>query len=157
MKGWIIAILWLVSAAGRAIADARESLPAPADVAGRGECVLVVDDEADILRTLAQLLRDSGYQVVSAASGTDAIAVATSRRPDIALLDFAMPGMNGVELAERLRAFQPHLPVLFVSGHAELDVLEAAVPRAHLLRKPFRTEDLYGALRRCLASSGGSG
>ena len=115
--------------------------------------VLVVDDEPDILRTLAQLLRDSGYEVASASSGVDALAVARSRPPDVALLDFAMPGMNGVELADRLRAAQPRLPVLFVSGHAELDVLQAAIPGAHLLRKPFRTEELYVALRRCLAAA----
>jgi DNA-binding response OmpR family regulator/two-component sensor histidine kinase len=122
----------------------------PASVAGRGERVLVVDDEADIRGTIAELLRYNGYEVDIAASGAEALSAVRNRVPHLVLLDLMLPGMSGIEVALELRTSQPRMPILFVSGHAEPDVLRNVVPGVGLLRKPFQSEELYVEVRRCI-------
>lgn len=140
--------LWL--AAGR-----------PADVAavesdqlftalGSGERILVVDDEPDIRRTLERLLRDSGYTVESVGNGAEALERVHQQPPDLLLLDYAMPGMNGLDVATALRHRFPDLPILFMSGFADTKALEAALPTIRLLRKPFGNDELNKAVRRAL-------
>jgi CheY-like chemotaxis protein len=66
--------------------------------------------------------------------------------PDVLLLDFAMPGMSGAEVADRVRIQRPDLPIVFASGHSDTAAIERAVgPLAVLLRKPFRVDDLEAA------------
>jgi len=122
----------------------------PDSLIGRGEHVLVVDDEADIRGTLSELLRYNGYRVDSVGSGAEAVAAVSVEQPDIVLLDLLLPGMSGIDVANQLRATWPALPILFVSGHAEPDLLNSAVPGVRLLRKPFQSEELYAAVRRGL-------
>ena len=122
----------------------------PASLTGRGERVLVVDDEADIRGTISELLSYNGYQVDSVASGAEALAAVKNGKPDLILLDLLLPGMSGIDVASQLRATHPKLPILFVSGHAEPDLLNAAVPGVRLLRKPFQSEELYAEVRRHL-------
>jgi len=117
---------------------------------GRGERLLVVDDEADIRGTLAELLRYNGYQVDSVASGAEALSAVREQPPDLVLLDVLLPGMSGLDVAQQLRASHPTLPILFVSGHAEPGLLHNTVPGVCLLRKPFQSEELYTEVRRCL-------
>ena len=140
--------LWL--AAGRA-ADlpAAEEEAAPR---GRGERILVVDDESDIVRSLEQLLQQQGYAVECASSGPQALTCVEARTPDLVLLDFAMPGMSGLDVALRAREQHPGLPIVFVSGHAERDELEASLPGVCLLRKPFQSEELFRTIAACLAA-----
>jgi DNA-binding response OmpR family regulator len=123
---------------------------APASLTGRGERVLVVDDEADIRGTISELLSYNGYQVDSVASGDEALVAVKNGTPDLILLDLLLPGMSGIDVANLLRVSHPTLPILFVSGHAEPDLLNAAVPGVRLLRKPFQSEELYADVRRCL-------
>lgn len=120
------------------------------DLAGQGERILVVDDEADIRRTLSQLLGDSGYEVASAASGAEALDLVADAPPDVLLLDVLMPGIGGLEVARRVRQVHPDLPIIFLSAHADADTIAAAVPQASLLRKPFLSEELNLQIRRCL-------
>lgn len=138
--------LWL--AAGR---DA--DLPAAEDAAPRGigQRILVVDDESDIVRSMEQLLQQQGYVVECANSGAQGLASIEATAPDLVLLDFAMPGMSGLEVARRARQHHPELPIVFVSGHAQRDMLEGAVPGAYLLRKPFQSEELFRTIADCLS------
>jgi len=122
----------------------------PASLSGRGERVLVVDDEADIRGTISELLSYNGYLVDSVASGAEGLAAVRDGTPDLILLDLLLPGMSGIDVANQLRASHPRLPILFVSGHAEPDLLNAAVPGVRLLRKPFQSQELYAEVRRCL-------
>tara|TARA_B100001105_G_scaffold72400_1_gene56904 strand:+ start:313 stop:1941 length:1629 start_codon:yes stop_codon:yes gene_type:complete len=109
--------------------------------------VLLVDDEADIRHTVSRLLDEAGYVVKSAANSSEALAaVHAGFVPDVLVADYAMPGDNGVELALKLRQLQPDLPVLFLSGHVDHAVVTTAVPGARLLRKPFRVDELLGAV-----------
>ncbi|WP_298231426.1 response regulator [uncultured Azohydromonas sp.] len=141
--------LWLAAGSGAELAPPQERA-LPRTLAGCGERVLVIDDEPDIRRTMAELLRDNGYEVLSAADGGAALSAYADFSPQVLLLDLGLPGLSGIEVARRLRQLSPSLPIIFVSGHADRELLWTAVPGARLLRKPFHTEELYAEVRRCL-------
>ena len=114
--------------------------------------VLLVDDDHDLRAVLASGLEAQGYRVIAKADGPSAIASLDKVAPDIAVLDFAMPGMNGAEVADEIAARFPALPILFASGYADIDAIRAvAGPDARLLRKPFRIDDLLQAVAATLA------
>jgi CheY-like chemotaxis protein len=102
----------------------------------------------------AEMLGGLGYEALEAADADAALALAADRagRIDLLLTDVAMPGMNGRELAERLRRHHPDTRVLFMSGYAEDEVLARGVDRGavELLRKPFRTDELAARVRKVL-------
>jgi CheY-like chemotaxis protein len=85
------------------------------------------------------MLAELGYCVVEADSGGEALALIEACAPDLVITDHLMPGLSGTDLARRLAAERPDLPVLIVSGYAEIDGLPADLPR---LTKPFRQSDL---------------
>lgn len=104
--------------------------------------VLVVDDDDAVREVTAGYLADLGYTVVEAGSGGGALE-AFDRREDIeaVVLDFAMPGMNGVSLAREILARRPNLPVLFATGYADADAL-ASTPDEQVILKPFDQAEL---------------
>ena len=114
-----------------------------ATVAATGnETVLLVEDEDAVRRVAERFLRRAGYEVLVASGGAEAIGIAgTLGRPiDLLFTDVMMPGMNGRELAERLRAAQPALKVLFVSGYSGdyLQTQTGELPAGtHFLYKPY--------------------
>jgi PAS domain S-box-containing protein len=110
--------------------------------------VLVVDDEPTLLDTVALALRRSGYDVLAAADGTEALELAASHHIGVLVTDLMMPGMDGVDLASRLRAEQPDLPVLFITGYAGGDLSLRLPDDANVLRKPFRALDLVTSVAR---------
>ncbi|HYQ31354.1 MAG TPA: response regulator, partial [Polyangiaceae bacterium] len=124
----------------------------------RFETVLVCDDDEDVRQLLVDLLRIRAYQVLEARDGAHALAVAAAHGGHIDLLitDLVMPEFGGVELARRLRADQPGLRVLYVSGYTEdSDVLCGALDEGTLfLSKPFLPGDLVGKVNALLADSG---
>jgi len=140
--------VWLAAGDPGALAAGAGSGAAP--TSGRGETVLVVDDEADIRGTLAALLDVHGYHVATANGATDALAEIERAPPDLLLLDYAMPGMSGLELALKVRERHPRLPIVFISGHAERGVLQSAIPGARLLMKPFDNDELCALIRSSL-------
>jgi PAS domain S-box-containing protein len=132
------AALWLpVSDAVPASAAVRRE-PEAVPGAGAGT-VLLVDDEALVRASTADMLAEMGYEVVEADSGADALALIDLRLPDLVITDHLMPGLSGTDLALILAAERPGLPVLIVSGYAEIDGLPPDLPR---LTKPFRQADL---------------
>ena len=102
--------------------------------------VLVVDDDATVREVTAGFLSDLGHDTVEAADGEAALRVLEGD-PGVRLMvaDFAMPRMTGAELSERARAMRPGLPILLVTGYAELAKLAADIP---VLHKPYRQADL---------------
>lgn len=127
--------------------------PGPQDLSGLR--ILVVDDDPDVRNVTVALLTDLGCRVTEAASGLAAVRVAESGAVfDAALLDFAMPGMNGLEAAGAIMAAHPTLPVLIMSGFAESEAL-AGRWRGPLLHKPFTTANL--AVQIFAAASGAGG
>ena len=126
---------------------------------GRGETILVVEDEPSILKLATTMLNDLGYQLLVAQSPGEALALAKAHPGDIALLitDVVMPAMNGRQLAERLRCDYPQLRCLYMSGYtadviAHHGVLEKDV---HFLHKPFSRSELSLQVRKIL--DGGPG
>ncbi len=124
--------------------DRDTCLPMPAAAPAS---VLVVDDDADLRITLTGALEALGFDPWEAANGPAGLDILKRRRPDILLVDFAMPGMNGAEVAVAARALHPDLPILFASGYADTAAIERVLGEdATILRKPFRIDDLQGAL-----------
>jgi signal transduction histidine kinase len=107
----------------------------------RGETVLVVEDEAALREVTKRILTRNGYQVITAASGPEAIAVAVAHPGEIHLLvtDVIMPHMLGKEVAEKMRAVKPGIEVLFMSGYARpvLASQGRLDPNVALVEKPF--------------------
>jgi PAS domain S-box-containing protein len=105
--------------------------------------VLVVDDDPDVRRFIADTLDALGYTVMEAENGFAGLAALERSSPDLLLVDFAMPGMNGAEMAKAALDRSPGLKVVFASGYADTDAISAAVgAEVSMLRKPFRIEEL---------------
>ncbi len=81
--------------------------------------VLCVDDDAAVLEVTRKLLESAGYRVLSASSGAEALRITDGSAIDAAVLDYSMPGMNGGELAARLRELHPQLPIIFYTGSSD--------------------------------------
>ena len=133
-----------------------DGAPAGPQPRGAGGRILVVDDDPDVRGFLAEALGDLGHRVEAAESGAAALAAFARAAPDLMLIDFAMPGMNGAELAREVRARRPGQPMLFVTGYAESDQLEGALADVPVLRKPFGVAELAVIVRAHLPESGPS-
>jgi len=141
-QGTVVRLLLRRSAAVAQPAAAHsEQLPILAPAAGR--TILVVDDDAPVRTLAAETLEMLGYRVLQADGGAAALALLEREVPDLMLFDYAMPGMNGAELAALVRARLPDAPIVFASGHADTAAVEAALGgQAMILRKPFDMETL---------------
>lgn len=119
------------------------------------ETILVVEDEESLLYFVAHLLQRQGYQVLQATSGEQALEVWANRRADIDLVftDIVMPGgISGLELAERLRAEDPGVKVLFTSGYHHVVENEkvAFQDGLNFVPKPYEPTKLATTIRNCL-------
>ena len=115
--------------------------------------VLVVDDDDAVREVTAGLLTDLGYNVVEAGSGGAALDM-IERHGEISavVLDFAMPGMNGADLARELRARRPRVPILFATGYADAEAL-TGVGDHQIVHKPFVQAELARKLSRSFAAA----
>src|SRR3954452_4002257 len=91
--------------------------------------ILVVDDETPIRTTMGDILRRRGYEVVTAASGEEALGLIHQRPFDLLLLDLRLPGLNGLDVAQRGYELQPEAAIIILTGHGSL---ESAVEGIHL-------------------------
>jgi CheY-like chemotaxis protein len=145
---------------------ACSALPAPAGAREpraevRRGTILVVDDEEAVLELARELLLRGGFEVVTASGGREALEtlrVDAERRIDAAVLDLAMPDLDGRETLLEMRSLRPGLPVVLVSGFRE----DASTGRlasedvAAFVRKPYEPEKLIEAVRTALADPPGS-
>jgi signal transduction histidine kinase len=130
---------------------AHALVPAGKGPSGGRATVLVVDDDSAVREITSNILSDLGYSIVEAGSGGAALEALDTNSIDAVLLDFAMPGMNGAEVAREIRARRPNLPVLFATGYADADALTATGDDV-VIHKPFVEEDL--AMKLGLAIDG---
>jgi two-component system nitrogen regulation response regulator NtrX len=86
-----------------------------------GETILIVDDEESVRNSLVGVMKDEGYEVVTASSGKEGIDLLNEAQPALVLLDIAMPGMDGIETLRRLREMRPDMPVVMVTGHGTIE------------------------------------
>ncbi|HEX8526180.1 ATP-binding protein, partial [Allosphingosinicella sp.] len=153
-RGTRVRILLPRAPAAEAVQSDSERAEPDRGPAARGARILVVDDDEDVRTFLADALEDLGHSPTSCGSGEAALAEIGARPPHLVLLDFAMPGMNGAEVAREARLLRADLPILFVTGYAESEQLEAALGRdVRILRKPFTIDELAAAIAASLADA----
>jgi DNA-binding response OmpR family regulator len=119
--------------------------------------ILIVEDEPSILHLLATTLRSHGYNLLTASSGSEALSLVDGFHGPIALVltDAMMPGMTGIELAQTLRTTHPAVPVMMMSGYADiLDEAEADGLSISVLQKPFTPTELRARVREILGRIG---
>ena len=141
-------------------AAAEPALPDPGGtaklglLAGRGETVLVVDDEASVRMLIMETLAELGYAAMEAADGQAALRLLQSnRRIDLLVTDVGLPGLNGRQLADAARVGRTGLKVLFVTGYAHNAALgngDALEPGMEMITKPFPLEQLAAKMRSML-------
>ena len=112
--------------------------------------ILLVDDDPTIVELVSKVLRMAGYDVVSANNGAQALTIAQADpRICLVLSDIVMPGMTGVQLCERLKAWRPELKCILMSGY-DMGLMEREWD-VYFLPKPFFPRDLLGKVREVLA------
>jgi signal transduction histidine kinase/CheY-like chemotaxis protein/KaiC/GvpD/RAD55 family RecA-like ATPase len=120
--------------------------------ASKGVMILLVDDDDAVREIACSMLRDVGYGVTEVGSGGAALDLLNrERRFDLVVLDFAMPGMNGMELAREVNAKFPGMPVLFITGYADNTAL-AEIGEPRIVKKPFLGDELVTKVQAALAS-----
>ncbi len=114
-----------------------------------GKRVMLIDDDHDVRHVVIDMLEALGHQVREADSGLAGLKLIDVQVPDVVLLDFAMPHLNGAEVAKILRQKHPDLPLIFISGFSDTAQLQEAVgSSATVLRKPFTIDRLNEMLEQ---------
>ncbi|WP_037454877.1 PAS domain S-box protein [Sphingobium chlorophenolicum] len=131
--------LWLPVASDAAAEEAAEAIDVLALPGAEPMVILAVDDDDLVLTNTAGMLEELGHTVFLATSGADALRVLEQGSVDLVVTDFAMPGMNGMQLAEEIEGRLPGLPVIIITGFAELPPNMTRRPR---LDKPFKQVEL---------------
>jgi two-component system, OmpR family, response regulator len=118
--------------------------------------LLVVDDEATILELLAGSLRFAGFEVVTAASGAEAMRAASTARPDLILLDVMMPDGDGFEVVRRMRSLGADVPVIFLTAREEVQmrINGFALGADDYITKPFSLDEVLARIRAVLKRTG---
>jgi two-component system nitrogen regulation response regulator NtrX len=117
--------------------------------------ILVVDDEERIRQSLNGVLKDEGYEVEEAKDGVQALKQIEIDPPDVVLLDIWMPGMDGIEVLERIKTQTPNLPVIMISGHANIEMAVKATKLGayDFIEKPLSLEKVLLAVNHALLYS----
>ena len=114
--------------------------------------ILVIDDESAIRDSLKMILEYDGYEFLGASTGPEGLAVVEREGPDLVILDVKMPGMDGLEVLDRLRAMNESVPVVVVSGHGTISTAVEATKKGafDFIEKPFASERVLVSLRNAL-------
>ena len=116
------------------------------------DTILIVDDEESIRKSLKDILGDEGYEVVAAASGREALDVLAEAQPSLALLDIAMPEMDGIETLRRFKETRPDMQVVMITGHGTIDtaVQTTKMGAYDFIQKPLSLERVSLAVKHGL-------
>jgi DNA-binding response OmpR family regulator len=120
-----------------------------------GKRILIVDDEPDLLKSLAYRLKKSGYDVVEAVSGEEGLKKAEETRPGLILLDWRLPAMPGTEVYKRLKADAnlKHIPIVFLTAsreQAELERLKQEMGIEHIMIKPYEFKEVLAKIQELI-------
>ena len=120
-----------------------------------GKTILIVDDEFGVLEVLEFILSDAGFTVVSAINGQDALARLEETTPDLAIVDFMMPILDGSGVIKAIRSDQRlrDIPIILASALPEKTIRERCDGYTTFLRKPYKTEQLMEEISRLLDHS----
>jgi DNA-binding NtrC family response regulator len=118
----------------------------------RANKILVVDDEPHVCKVLRELFESKGYHVVEAYNGDEALAIHSEEKPDLVLLDIRMPGKDGIETLKELKARDPEVGVIMVTGVLEQEVAQQVIEEGayDYITKPVNPHSLELAVRRWL-------
>jgi len=133
--------------------DAAAALPEKKDEDVTSDArILAVDDTAFFLTILKKILQDTRYKLTCVSSGRDALKYLEKSQPDIFLLDIEMPGMDGYELAARIKEIGQKAPIIFLTGNAKKEYLAKAVKvgAVDFIIKPINKDVLLGKIRKYL-------
>jgi CheY-like chemotaxis protein len=116
--------------------------------------ILIVDDEPYLIDIQEQIIKREGYESITAETGKQAVEIAAAQLPDLILLDFSLPDMDGLEVARLIHANpkSQSTPIIFVTGDTSLEqkdkCLEAGF--SNYINKPFKPEQIRSSIRRML-------
>ena len=123
-------------------------------------CIAIIDDDPSVCRALQRLVRSLGMRATTFPSGESFFhAVATAPKPDCVVVDVQMPGMNGLEVQQRMVQEHPDVPLIFMTAHTDEVVAERAVAvgAVGFLNKPFADDSLIELIQRALHRPGENG
>jgi signal transduction histidine kinase/CheY-like chemotaxis protein len=112
--------------------------------------ILVIEDDPDVRRVICECLALIGYSVAEAANGTEGLAAIASHKPDLLVVDYAMPDMTGAEVISKAREMVGELPVILATGYADMAAVERLAGKPAILRKPFDINSLGAAVAAAL-------
>ncbi|MCC2634531.1 MAG: hybrid sensor histidine kinase/response regulator [Ramlibacter sp.] len=119
-----------------------------------GAChILVVEDDPDVRRVIVECLSLIGYKVTEAANGAEALVQLRTIKPDLLVVDYAMPDMTGAEVISEARKLVGDVPVILATGYADMAAVERLAGKPRLLRKPFDIAQLGDAVSAMLESA----
>lgn len=112
--------------------------------------IIIVDDEEELRENLKDLLEFEGYRVHTFSSGEDALLQIPAIQPDLVLLDIQLPGIDGIEVLQRLKQNYPQWPVLIVSASSDRDVHERALRYGaqEVILKPYDPETILKTIEK---------
>ena len=147
--------IYLPRAARSDVTLPSESIGVPKRSAN-GAVILLVDDDSAVREVTASILRDLGHVVIEGGSGGGALdQLDRNAHINLVILDFAMPGMNGMEVARQVRTKVPSCPVVFVTGYADTSAL-GDIDETQIVRKPFIGNELADKVQIALANNAGN-
>jgi DNA-binding NtrC family response regulator len=117
--------------------------------------ILIVDDEEDLISTMAERLELRGFQVDTATTGADALTLVAESTYSVLILDVKMPGISGLELMTRIKQEQPNLPVILFTGHSSLADARRGTQEgasAYLL-KPIKIDEMMNTIRNAIGGN----
>jgi signal transduction histidine kinase/CheY-like chemotaxis protein len=144
--------VYLPRAADGSVGEGSAVAAHVAAVERRGAVILVVDDDNAVRQVTASILEEVGYVVLTVGSGGGALDMLDHTKVDLILLDFAMPGMSGVEVARQIQQKFPMLPILFVTGYAD-KVAFSDVSESRIIKKPFFGDELMTKVNAALVKA----
>ena len=120
-----------------------------------GKTILIVDDEFGVLEVLEFILSDAGFTVVSALNGQEALARLEKTRPDLAIVDFMMPILDGNAVIKAIRSDKRlrDIPIILASALPEKTIRERCDGYNTFLRKPYKTEELIEEISKLIDHS----
>jgi len=125
------------------------------DVGNRSNMILVVDDDPSILSVMSQLLETAGYEVITAATGPEAVKLHTEKLPGLTFLDVKLKGASGIDVFREIRAVDPQSTVVILTGYPKIeDTVQVIKEGAYnYLTKPIKGEELLDMVREILGES----
>ena len=116
--------------------------------------ILVIDDEESICRALSTIFKDEGFETISASRGEVGLEILDKEKPSMVFLDIWMPGMDGLEVLQKIKETFPELPVVMISGHAAISTaMEATrMGASDFIEKPLELEAIMKVVHRVLGN-----